>query len=293
MGGFLFYQFDDEVVTIEYNEVNNNLVTAGYVTKNECKLVGIDPSELKQGCSVDLFENQTNLSIKNGELAFRIVISKNLFVVADFSNTELVRDSFLKMLSKYSAINISISKLVSAFFDLIISNSSSNLEKLGFQITALEERVITDKAEDSFNFELLKIKKLLLSYLSFYKALISAFDVVLENENDVITEDLNYLENLANRVERVKADINSLQDAVVHLQEAYSAYLDLKLNNSMKIFTVITSVFFPLTVITSWYGMNFKYMPELNFKFGYLYVIIFSVVLVAILFLVGKKKKWF
>lgn len=292
MGGFLFYQFDDEVTTIEYCEINSNIVTAGYINKNECNLIGID-SEIRNGYSVDLFDSQTVISINNFDFAFKILISKNLFVVCDFSSGDLVRDSFLKMLSKYSPVNISVSKLISAFFDLIISSSAKELDTLGIEITTLEEVVISDRAEDSFNFELLKIKKLLLSKLSFFKSLLSLFDVVLENENDVIAEDLNYLENLSNRIERVKADINALQDAVVHLQEAYSAYLDLKLNKSMKIFTVLTSVFFPLTVVTSWYGMNFKYMPELNFRYGYLYVIIFSALIVLALFLIGKKKHWF
>ena len=61
----------------------------------------------------------------------------------------------------------------------------------------------------------------------------------------------------------------------------------------MKKFTVITSVFFPLTIIVGWYGMNFKYMPELNWKYGYVYVIALSIAAVTALILIGKKKKWF
>lgn len=293
MGDFLFYQFNDEITTIEYEKINSNIVTAGYVTKNECNLIGVSDSEIKLGCDAELFDLQTNISIRSGELNFKIVLRKNLFVVADFSSSEIVRNSFLKMLSKYSVVNISVSKLMSSFFDIIIAIDTEKLESLGYDITALEERVVSDKADDSFSLELLKIKKTLLSYLSFYKSLLSVFDTVLENENDVIDDDLNYLENLSSRIERSKADINALQDAVVHLQEAYSSYLDLKLNKSMKIFTVITSIFFPLTVITSWYGMNFKYMPELNFRYGYLIVIGFSVFIVPMLVLVGKRKQWF
>ena len=61
----------------------------------------------------------------------------------------------------------------------------------------------------------------------------------------------------------------------------------------MKYFTAITSIFFPLTLIVGWYGMNFKYMPEFEWRYGYIFVILLSVAVVAVLTIIGKKKKWF
>ena len=58
----------------------------------------------------------------------------------------------------------------------------------------------------------------------------------------------------------------------------------------MKVFTVITSIFFPLTLIVGWYGMNFTSMPEFAWKYGYVYVIVLSVAVVAALLIVGKRK---
>ena len=78
-----------------------------------------------------------------------------------------------------------------------------------------------------------------------------------------------------------------------HLGDAYSSSLDLKLNHSMKVFTVITTIFFPLTIIVGWYGMNFNSMPEFTWKYGYIYVIALSAAVVAALVIYGKKKKWF
>ena len=83
-----------------------------------------------------------------------------------------------------------------------------------------------------------------------------------------------------------------LRGSVVHLQDAYQSYIDLKTNHNMQLFTVMTTIFFPLTVIVGWYGMNFEYMPELKWRYGYIFVIVLSVVVVAILAIVGKKKKW-
>jgi magnesium transporter len=61
----------------------------------------------------------------------------------------------------------------------------------------------------------------------------------------------------------------------------------------MKVFTVITTIFMPLTLIVGWYGMNFKYMPELNWKYGYLTVIIASILVVSGCIFFFKKKKLF
>ena len=59
----------------------------------------------------------------------------------------------------------------------------------------------------------------------------------------------------------------------------------------MQLMTVLTSVFFPLTVITGWYGMNFSHMPELDARFGYPLIIAISLGVIAIEFWILKKRK--
>jgi magnesium transporter len=61
----------------------------------------------------------------------------------------------------------------------------------------------------------------------------------------------------------------------------------------MKFFTVVTTIFLPLTLIVGWYGMNFKYMPELTWKYGYFAVIILMIAVVIACLILFKKKKYF
>ena len=68
--------------------------------------------------------------------------------------------------------------------------------------------------------------------------------------------------------------------------------MDLRQNRIMTILTVITSIFMPLTLITSWYGMNFRYMPELNMPWAYPAVLGLCIVIVVICLIVFRKKKW-
>ena len=73
------------------------------------------------------------------------------------------------------------------------------------------------------------------------------------------------------------------------VQDAYQAQVDAQQNRNMQFLTVISTIFFPLTLITGWYGMNFRNMPEL--ENGYPGVVILSLVVIAGCIFIFKKKK--
>ncbi len=83
-----------------------------------------------------------------------------------------------------------------------------------------------------------------------------------------------------------------LLDYVTQVREAYQAEVDLNLNQTMKLFTVLAAVFLPLTLIVGWYGMNFD-MPEYHWAWGYPVVIVVSILMVVACILYFKRKKWF
>ena len=93
-------------------------------------------------------------------------------------------------------------------------------------------------------------------------------------------------------MERYLNAVQSLRESVTQLREAYQSQLSIQQNDLMKIFTVVTAVFLPLTLLAGWYGMNFTGMPELQWKYGYPAVILVSVTIVAVLVIYFKKKKW-
>ena len=73
------------------------------------------------------------------------------------------------------------------------------------------------------------------------------------------------------------------------VKEAYQSQIDNRQNNNMQFLTVISTIFFPLTLITGWFGMNFKDMPGL--ENGYPAVMALSIVIIVICILIFKKKK--
>ena len=81
-------------------------------------------------------------------------------------------------------------------------------------------------------------------------------------------------------------------NSLIQIRDLYQSQLDKKQNRIMTLLTVITSIFMPLTLIAGWYGMNFKYMPELEYKAAYPVIIVISIAIVAVCLIIFKKKKW-
>ncbi|MCD8342126.1 MAG: hypothetical protein LUC87_08270 [Clostridiales bacterium] len=111
-----------------------------------------------------------------------------------------------------------------------------------------------------------------------------------ENEDRYFArKQLKYFGTAADRAERLKNRTSYLLEYAQQVRDAYQALVDARQNDNMKFLTIISTIFFPLTLITGWYGMNFENMPEL--ETGYPVIILVSVVVVVTCLLVFKKKK--
>ena len=224
-----------------------------------------------------------------------LFIKKNLFLVVDVLDEDRsTQQRFQQALRRFPARSVTLEKLIYSFLDALVAGDIIMLESTGAEVNELEAQVLRDEADKDFNTTLLDLKNRLLSAHNYYEQLLDITEAVEENENDIFdTDSLMYISNIGKKIVRLREDVDALSNMVVHLQDAYSSYLDMNLNKTMKFFTVITSIFFPLTIIVGWYGMNFQSMPEFYWRYGYLYVILLSIVVVLALVLVGKRKKWF
>lgn len=308
----MFYQYTDKLTPVNPDEIDENRLTVGYANCNELsefsRIFGfaesttaacLEPTKYFRS-GVELYDNYTFtelriIDIETEDDCVAIYIKKNLLVVVDVSDKDgSTKSKFMSAIKRYSPENVTLEKIIYAFFDSLVAGDIKIIEDIGLQLSALEEQLHSGDVDESFNTILFEKKKLLLSLHNYYEQILDITESIDENENDIFTTDhLMYINNITRRVERLREDADSLKNTVEHLQSAYSSYLDAKLNNTMKFFTVLTSIFFPLTIIVGWYGMNFDSMPEFRWKYGYLYVILLSVVLAGSLAIIGKKKKWY
>jgi magnesium transporter len=126
-----------------------------------------------------------------------------------------------------------------------------------------------------------------------YEQLIDLGQELQENENNFFkAENTRYFRLFTDRVTRLHDIATSLRDFTMQLRDMYHTQMDVKQNRIMTLLTVVTTIFMPLTLIVGWYGMNFRYMPELETRWGYPVVIIASLVIIIGGLLFFKKKKW-
>ena len=111
-----------------------------------------------------------------------------------------------------------------------------------------------------------------------YSQLIDLSQEFEENENNFFkTDNIRFFKLFSNRVSRLYDVVNSLIDYTSQIRDTYESRIEVRQNHIMTLLTVVTTIFMPLTLIAGWYGMNFKYMPELNWEIGYPLVFAVSV----------------
>ena len=200
-----------------------------------------------------------------------------------------------KALTEQEAMEVgqlSLEKVMQIFFDQLTLKDFDLLETIEEQATQMEEILITAKVRNWIP-QIMDLRKKLLAYQRYYKQLSSISETIEENGNELLTEkELRYFRMLTNRVNRLVDGIQNLQNYVSQIREAYQTQVDINQNKVMKLFTVITAIFLPLTLIVGWYGMNFD-MPEYRWIYGYPMVIVVTIVVLIASVLYFKKNKWF
>lgn len=201
-------------------------------------------------------------------------------------------DAFLPYVSKYLEKGYSNEKALYMIFVHLFQDDINYLENIETEITDIEDFAISNSKQDYLN-KIIFYRKELLSLKRYYEQWDMILDNLCANDNGLLTPDgERYMGIISGRVHRFINYVLNLRDYLTQLREAYQAQIDIEQNQIMKVFTVITAIFLPLTLIVGWYGMNF-YIPELKWKYGYLYVTALSLLVCIGLFIYFKKKKWF
>lgn len=186
---------------------------------------------------------------------------------------------------------LSLSKILYITLERLIINDNTILNKIENKISRFEEEIMSGSSKD-FTKDIIRLKKELLYLKRYYEPFLDIVENLEENENGLIEEEaLKFYTILKNRVQRLNNSVVNLRDYITQVREAYQAQVDINLNKIMKFFTVITTIFLPLTLIAGWYGMNFRHMPELDWIYGYPFVFVLSGIVVGISIYFFKKQK--
>lgn len=174
------------------------------------------------------------------------------------------------------------------FLTEIIERDYGVLDNMERELMEMEEKVGSHWKE-GFHDRLSPIRRELLILRSYYNELVDVAKNLEENENGYFTKkQVRYFDTVEDRADRLMNKTVQLLEYAGQVKDAYQSEADGKQNRNMQILTIISTIFLPLTLITSWYGMNFKNMPELDH--GYPAVIALCGCVIAFCIWYFKKK---
>lgn len=172
--------------------------------------------------------------------------------------------------------------------DVVIDNYISVSEKFATEIENLEERVLQSNSETTLR-SILEMRKELLDFKRSIDPLKEAINTITRELDDDMSK---YYRDLHDHIVYESENLAMYREMIVNLIDLYHSSLSVKMNQVMKVLTVITTIFVPLTFIVGIYGMNFDNMPELHWQNGYF--IVMGLMLVIVIFMLNyfRKKKW-
>ncbi|GIU70802.1 MAG: magnesium transport protein CorA [Candidatus Nitrosocaldaceae archaeon] len=238
------------------------------------------------------------LQLENDELKiipnqFSIILSENFVLTFQEKPIDILKiikerisrsnSNFRKMHSDYLAY---------ALLDIIIDHYFVILESISNKLETLDEMLLTNPTQRLLN-DIYIIKREILFLRRVVWPLREIINSLKNQGHKLIHEEIfKYLNDLYDHIVRVIDIIETSREMIASMNELYHSISTNKTNEVIKTLTVIATIFIPLTFIASIYGMNFDFMPELRWRYGY-FVVLSSMIIIGIIMLsYFKRKKW-
>lgn len=183
--------------------------------------------------------------------------------------------------------------LAYSLIDIIVDNYFSLLEMISEKIETLDERLLYDTNSNllqniySLKREILFLRKAIWPLREILSKLDRFDDVDLLSKNSKF-----YLRDVYEHIIQIIDTEETFRDVMSGMMELYLSNVSNRMNEVMKVLSIIGTIFIPLTFIVGIYGMNFEYMPELKSHYGYPIVLLFMTLLSIAMLLIFKYKKW-
>ena len=183
--------------------------------------------------------------------------------------------------------------LLYRLIDTIVDSYYSVLEEIGMHVETIEENISKNPQMEDFR-QIQELKKDFIYLRKVVYPLREALNKIIKNENGCIEEkNIKYFSDVYDHVIHLLDSLDTYKDLTSTLMDLYMNTINYKMNEVMKLLTIITTIFIPLSFIAGIYGMNFDNMPELHWHYGYFDVLgLMTVIFIAMIFYF-RYKKWF
>ena len=182
--------------------------------------------------------------------------------------------------------------LAYSLVDAIIDNYFVVLESLGGRVEVLEEELVSDPGQKTLH-DIHTLKREMIYVRKSVWPLREAVSGLQRAESPLIKDTTGiFLRDVYDHTIQVIDTIETYRDMLSGMLDMYLSSVSNRMNQVMKVLTIIATIFIPLTFLAGVYGMNFKYMPELGWRYGYFVVWGIMITVGVVMVIVFKRKKW-
>lgn len=183
--------------------------------------------------------------------------------------------------------------LLYALLDSIVDNYFNLIEDIGDKIEKLEDQLFHPTTSENISEKILALKKEILRIRKAVYPMREVINKLDRTDSDFINEKTKlYLQDLYDHILQISDSVEMHRELIWGLMDMYMTTISNKMNEVMKVLTIMATIFIPLTFIAGIYGMNFEYIPELKYRYGYF--ILWGVMLFMFMIMIYffKRKKW-
>ena len=236
----------------------------------------------------DLF-NRDDIFGPAGKVSFALDEKGIAFINDDGTAEKIIR----KIAATRKWRNPSLERFIYDFLEEIVADDLRLFERYDKRLDDLEDRILAG-GKDQILKEIIDLRGEILEIHTHYEQMMDLSQELQENENNFFAqENLRYFDMYTNRLLRLSNLIAALRERAIQVRDLYDTQLDIRQNKVSTVLAIVATIFMPLTLIVGWYGMNFKYMPELEKTWGYPAVIVLSILIAVGSIIYFKRKKWF
>ena len=166
------------------------------------------------------------------------------------------------------------------------------LQTIAEKVEDIEEALLSDPDKGVLE-RIIFLKKELIFLGKTVKPAKDAVKILIGEKPALIEQFTDFYNDLHSNLTHIVETIDIYKEITSQQQNNYDTYINNRLNEIMKFLTIFSVIFLPLTLITGIYGTNFDFIPELHFRYGYLFLWGLLAAFALIMVLVFKRKKWF
>ncbi|WP_345974328.1 magnesium/cobalt transporter CorA [Sulfurimonas sp. HSL3-7] len=182
--------------------------------------------------------------------------------------------------------------LAYAVLDIIVDKNFALLDALDITTDALEDELLSNPTSQTL-VRIQQLKRELIGVRKSISPLRELLTEIMRSDTPLIGKKTQiYFRDVHDHILHITDEIESYRDMLTGLLDIYISSVSNRMNEIMKVLTVFASIFIPLTFVTGVYGMNFQYMPELAWKWGYPAVWLFFILFTILSLVYFKKKRW-